>query len=88
MAYSFSQIQVFKKCPRKYQYQYIDKIEKEFEASADTVLGNSVHEALERLYDQINIFKIPAKQEVLDCFFDTRNAKLAEAEKDKPLQLK
>ena len=66
--YSFSQTNLFEQCPRKYQYKYIDKIEKEFESSPDLILGQSVHGALERLYNQINIFKIPNENEVLEKF--------------------
>lgn len=37
--YSFSQLQVFQQCPRKYQYKYVDQIkEKEFESSPDLIL--------------------------------------------------
>lgn len=66
--YSFSQTNLFEQCPRKYQYKYIDKIEKEFESSPDLILGQSVHGALEWLYNQINIFKIPSEAEVVEKF--------------------
>lgn len=66
--YSFSQTNLFEQCPRKYQYKYIDKIQKEFESSPDLILGQSVHGALERLYNQINVFKIPQEDEVLKKF--------------------
>jgi len=66
--YSFSQINLFQQCPRKYQYKYIDKIQKEFESSPDLILGQAVHGTLERLYNQINVFKIPKENEVLEKF--------------------
>ena len=68
--YSFSQIWVYKQCPKKYQYQYVDKLEKEFKSSPDLILWTSVHAALERLYQQINIFKLPSKENVLDKFHE------------------
>ena len=68
--YSFSQIWVYKQCPKKYQYQYVDKLEKEFKSSPDLILWTSVHAALERLYQQINIFKLPSKETVLDRFHE------------------
>ncbi len=71
--YSFSQIWVYKQCPKKYQYQYIDKLEKEFKSSPDLILWTSVHAALERLYQQINIFKLPSKENVLDKFYEIWN---------------
>lgn len=87
--YSFSQTQTFLQCPRKYQYKYVDKIkEKEFESSPDLILGHSVHAALEWLYNQINIFKIPSKDELLVKFKDQRDSEIAEATKEKELQLK
>jgi ATP-dependent helicase/DNAse subunit B len=89
VVYSFSQTQTFVQCPRKYQYKYVDKIqEKEFESSPDLILGHSVHAALERLYNQINIFNIPSKEEVLQKFKNQRDSEFAEATKEKPLQLK
>ena len=89
VVYSFSQTQTFLQCPRKYQYKYVDNIqEKEFESSPDLILGHSVHAALERLYNQINVFKIPSKDELLAKFKDQRESEIAEATKEKELQLK
>lgn len=87
--YSFSQLQVFQQCPRKYQYKYVDKIkEKEFESSPDLILWHSVHKVLENLYNNINVFKIPNLQDVLEDFHATRNQEIEEATKEKPLQIK
>ena len=87
--YSFSQTQTFLQCPRKYQYKYVDKIqEKEFESSPDLILGHSVHAALERLYNQINVFKIPSKDELLAKFKDQRDSEIKDATKEKPLEMK
>jgi ATP-dependent helicase/DNAse subunit B len=87
--YSFSQTQTFLQCPRKYQYKYVDKIqEKEFESSPDLILGHSVHATLERLYNQINVFKIPDKDELLTKFKDQWDSEVIEATKEKALQLK
>ena len=87
--YSFSQTQTFLQCPRKYQYKYVDKIqEKEFESSPDLILGHSVHATLEWLYNQINVFKIPSKDELLTKFKDQRDTEIKEATKEKELQLK
>ena len=77
--YSFSQIWVYQQCPKKYQYQYVDKLEKEFKSSPDLILGTSVHWGLERLYQQINIFNIPSKQDVLNKFHELWNAWIKEA---------
>ena len=71
--YSFSQIWVYKQCPKRYQYQYIDKLEKEFISSPDLILWTSVHESLERLYQQVNIFKLPSKEDILNKFHNVWN---------------
>ncbi len=87
--YSFSQTQTFVQCPRKYQYKYVDKIkEKEFESSPDLILGHSVHAALERLYNQINVLNFPTKDELLTKFKNQRDTEIIEATKEKPLQIK
>ncbi len=86
--YSFSQIQLFTDCPRKYQFRYIDKIEKEFESSADLILGHSVHATLENLYNKVNIFIIPSIDDVVKDFHEIWNKELAEATKEKQLQMK
>jgi ATP-dependent helicase/DNAse subunit B len=87
--YSFSQLQLFQQCPRKYQYKYVDQIkEKEFESSPDLILGHSVHKALENLYNNINVFKIPTIEQVVSDFSNIWNQEIADATKEKPLQIK
>ena len=61
------------------KFQYVDKLEKEFKSSPDLILWTSVHGALERLYQQINIFKIPAKEEVLNKFHEIWNDEINKA---------
>ena len=78
--YSFSQISVYQQCPKKYQYQYVDKLEKEFKSSPDLILWTSVHWVLERLYQQVNIFKVPNKEEVLNKFHELWDFWIQEAE--------
>jgi hypothetical protein len=86
--YSFSQIQLFAQCPRKYQYKYIEKIPTEFESSPDLLLGQAVHATLEYLYDQVNIFKVPTLEKVLEYFHTTRTKLYDEATVEKPLKIK
>lgn len=87
--YSFSQLQIFHQCPRKYQYKYVDQIkEREFESSPDLILGHSVHKVLENLYNNINVFKFPNLEDVLEDFHTIRNQEIEEATKEKPLQIK
>lgn len=68
VVYSFSQINLYQQCPRKYQYRYLDQLEREFETTPDLILWTSVHGALEWLYQQVNIFNIPIKADLLGKF--------------------
>ena len=74
--YSVSQIQVYQQCPLKYRYRYIDKIPTpEFVETTDTLLGTIVHESLQNLYNNINIFKIPTKEEFISNYYNLRTKK-------------
>ena len=67
--YSFSKVQLYQQCPLKFRYKYIDKLESaDFEETADLLLWKTVHEALEKLYNDVNNFKIPEKNQILDYF--------------------
>ena len=79
VVYSFSQINLYEQCPKKYQYRYLDGLEREFETSPDLILWTSVHGALERLYQQVNIYKIPIKADVLGKFHELWNNSIADA---------
>lgn len=77
--YSFSQIELYNQCPKKYQFRYVDKIETEWGSSPDLILWTSVHWALERLYKQINIFITPTKEETLAKFHELWDGWIKEA---------
>lgn len=78
VVYSFSQINLYEQCPRKYQYRYLDGLERAFEATPDLILGSSVHGALEWLYQQVNVFNPPIKADLLGKFHELRKNALAE----------
>lgn len=74
--YSVSQIQVYLQCPLKYRYRYIDKIPTpEFVETTDTLLWTLVHESLQDLYNNINIFKTPSKEEFIRNYYALRDKK-------------
>ncbi len=74
--YSVSQIQVYLQCPLKYRYRYIDKIPTpEFVETTDTLLWTLVHESLQNLYNNINIFKTPTKEEFIADYYSLRAKK-------------
>ena len=79
VVYSFSQINLYNQCPKKYQFRYIDWLEREFETSPDLILGTCVHWALERLYQQISILNTPIKADVLWKFHELWNNSIADA---------
>lgn len=76
VVYSFSQLNLYHQCPKKYQYHYLDGLEKAFETSYDLLLGQSVHHTLEWLYQELNIFKHPSEVDVLASFQWFRDALL------------
>ena len=74
--YSVSQIQVYQQCPLKYRYRYVDKIPTpEFVETTDTLLWTIVHESLQNLYNNINIFKVPTKEEFIADYYNLRTKK-------------
>ena len=74
--YSVSQIQVYMQCPLKYRYRYVDKIPiSEFVETTDTLLWTLVHESLQNLYNNINVFKVPTKEEFISDYYALREKK-------------
>ena len=69
--YSISQVQTYVQCPLKYRYKYVDKIPTpEFVETADTLLWSIVHKTLEKLYDDVSIFKTPSKENLLKFYYN------------------
>lgn len=48
--YSYSALRTFRTCPRKFKFQYVDKVDIPKKVTADTYLGNVVHRVLAKLY--------------------------------------
>ncbi|MBD3253008.1 DUF2800 domain-containing protein [Candidatus Pacearchaeota archaeon] len=48
--YSYSKLETFEKCPLKYKFRYIDKLEPEIKQTIEAFLGKKVHETLEWVY--------------------------------------
>lgn len=79
--YSVSQIQVYLQCPLKYRYRYVDKIPTpEFVETTDTLLWTLVHESLQNLYNSVNLFKIPTKEQFIADYYGLWTKKENEAE--------
>ena len=65
--FSHSRILSFETCPLRYKFAYVDEIIPEGE-TAETYLGNRVHEALEKLYRNLEYGKLMSKKELLSFF--------------------
>lgn len=78
VVYSFSQFGLYQQCPKKYQFRYLDGLEKSFETTRDLLLGTSVHSSLERFYQQLNIYKKPQKSDLIEYFDIQRSKSLQE----------
>jgi putative RecB family exonuclease len=67
--YSHSRLETYGNCPRQYKLQYIDKVEIEEAESIEAFLGGRVHEALEKLYKDLRMTRLPTVEEVL-AYYD------------------
>jgi putative RecB family exonuclease len=65
--YSHSRLETYRNCPRQYKIQYVDKIKAETE-SVEAFMGSMVHDALERLYRDVRMTKLPAKDDLIGYF--------------------
>ena len=65
--FSPSKLDVYKDCPRRYAYRYIDRIRRE-EQSVEAYLGSCVHKAFESLYEGVRHGKIAAEDEAVSVF--------------------
>jgi len=52
-SYSHNSLKTFEQCPRRYKFHYVEKVDMPSRVSADTYLGNAVHQALHRLYERV-----------------------------------
>lgn len=68
--YSHTQLEIFRICPKKYEFRYILKPEVPEVATAETILGSTVHKTLSRLFQDVQMEKIPALPEVEKNFDD------------------
>jgi len=67
--YSHTQLETFRICPKKYEFRYIIKPEILEVASAETILGSTVHKTLSQLYQDASMEKTPPLSQV-EKYFD------------------
>ena len=69
--FSHSRLGSFEQCPLKYKYCYIDKIKTDREDTVEAFLGSRAHEALEKLYLDIQYQKLLTLKELIQYFKKT-----------------
>ena len=68
VSYSHSRLGTFQQCKFKYKLQYIDKVKVDIPDTVETFMGGWVHNALEKLYSDLQHEKLISKEELLDYF--------------------
>ncbi|MDE3179303.1 MAG: PD-(D/E)XK nuclease family protein [Acidobacteriota bacterium] len=69
--YSHSQLSTYEQCPLRYKFRYIDKIHKPEEKGVEAFTGTLVHEALEKLYDDLKYEKLNSFEDLLAFYRDS-----------------
>lgn len=64
--YSYSRIGTFQQCPKKFKFQYIDKIKTD-DKGVEAFMGSMVHNTLEKLYNELK-FKVLSLEETLAVY--------------------
>lgn len=80
-SYSYSSLDTYRMCPRKYKFAYIEKAPKDSRVNTITYLGSTVHRALQKLYTHGNDGVIIPLEDILGFYS-------LEWEKLNPKQLK
>lgn len=70
MNYSYSRLTNFDNCALQYKFNYIDKLEKDFDNSIESFMGSKVHDTLEELYKKQKLGEILALEKILE-FYET-----------------
>jgi len=66
--FSHSRLSSFEICPLRYKFAYIDRVKVEAEDTVETFLGSRVHEALEKLYRNLQFERLLTLDGVLAFF--------------------
>jgi RecB family exonuclease len=68
VSYSNSKIGTFENCPRKYKFQYVEKVTVKKPVSVEQYLGDSVHRVLEKIYQFKQNGRIISRDEILELY--------------------
>jgi len=69
LAYSHSQLETYANCPFKYKLQYIDR-KRTGRKSIEAFMGTIVHEALEKLYRDLRMSRLPELKELEEYYLE------------------
>lgn len=73
--WSHSRIESFRRCPRKYFYRYVARVKlPEEPESIEQFLGARAHDALERLYVEVQRGRVPSEADLLGWFREAWDA--------------
>ena len=71
--FSHSRIDTFETCPKKYEYAYVLKAPKG-PSGIEAFMGSRAHEALEWLYDQVRVCRLPDEEDVVRRYVEAWDA--------------
>jgi putative RecB family exonuclease len=66
-SFSHSKLTTYQRCPQKYKFRYVDEIPPPIR-SIELHLGDTVHQALEKLYANALLGKLDSSDEILAYF--------------------
>lgn len=66
--YSCSSLGAYENCPLKFKYNKIDRADGLLEESVEAFLGNTVHQTLKKLYDDLVMVKIDSLDEISEYY--------------------
>ncbi len=68
VTYSHSRLGTFQQCKYKYKLQYVDRVKVDIPDTVETFMGSRVHEALEKLYKDLQYQKINSKEDLIKFY--------------------
>ncbi|MEE2876639.1 MAG: PD-(D/E)XK nuclease family protein [Candidatus Neomarinimicrobiota bacterium] len=73
--FSHSSLSTYEQCPARYKFVYIDRIKKPFEG-IESFVGRRVHEALQFLYEEVALGRLPIFDAIEDFYSEVWNEKI------------
>lgn len=69
--FSHTRISTYKQCKQQYKYKYIDDVESRIDNTIEGFMGDIVHRALEKLYEDLKYEKWNDKADLIDWYEST-----------------